>query len=136
MRKILFSMFILTLFLSGCLSSDDLPLEEPTEVVEVHRFSHQFWNEAPMGAGNTTTMNASGMFQFNLRTYFHDEGNLTMTLKMGNETLYSEVFHNSTVYREIPVYRGCELSLLAVGYHNQTMTPIGDFYSLSGSILN
>jgi hypothetical protein len=73
--------FILLLFLSGCMSSAQ-QVENNTEI-ETERFVHsyQFWNEYPVGTGNITVINQTGILSIEMRSGFiEDAGYVSLSI--------------------------------------------------------
>lgn len=97
--------------------------------------AYQFWNENPMGMGNTTLLNESGLLHLEIKNFFHDIGNLTITVLMDDEIIFKETFRNETAWRSISVSQGMIMQTIAdSGYHDPEETPIGDFYVVYAKI--
>jgi len=81
--------------------------------------AYQFWNENPMGMGNTTLLNESGLLHLEINNFFHDIGNLTITVLMDDEIIFKETFRNETALRSISVSQGRSMQTIAdSGYHD------------------
>ena len=98
---------ILTMMLSGCLSSAE-PSSEPVEpemeiIMENETHSYQFWNLQPMSVANNTEyeVNGSVWVMANWTWVFHEpvlweQGNMTMQVLVGNES------NNTVVWESTP----------------------------------
>jgi len=143
MAKTVFSMALILLLVSifsGAwmpTSTEETLSQESSNLSLADEFIHsyQFWNEYPMGMGNTTEVNQSGLLHLEARAWFHDEGNLTISVLMGDEVVFTETFRNATIYRVVPVATGMTVSTTASsGSHNVSSHPIGDFYTVYAEI--
>ena len=123
--------FILILFLSGCLSSAQ-NIENNTQI-ETERFvhSHQFWNEYPIGIGNTTVLNQTGLLSIEIKSGFAEkEGYVSLSISNQNESIFSVHSRNESVFYEVPVKAGMTIETLAEGNHSVEKSPIGDYYAI------
>ena len=123
--------FILLLFLSGCVSSAQ-QIENNTEI-ETERFvhSHQYWNEYPVGMGNTTVLNQTGLLSIEIRSGFiGEEGYVSLSIFNQNESIFSVDSRNESVFYEVPVKAGMTVQTLSVGNHSVAKSPIGDYYAI------
>ena len=102
------SVLLLTMMLSGCLSSSENmvePVEPEMEIItETENHSHQFMNIQPMSVANNTAyeVNGSVWVMANWTWVFHEpvlweQGNMTMQVLVGNES------NNSVVWESTPV---------------------------------
>lgn len=123
--------FILLLFLSGCMSSAQ-QVENNTEI-ETERFVHsyQFWNEYPVGTGNITVINQTGILSIEMRSGFiEDAGYVSLSIFNQNESVFSVESRNEWVFYEVPVKAGMTIETLAEGNHSVVKSPIGDYYAI------
>lgn len=112
-------------------NNEEITYETSSEFIH----AYQFWNEFPMGMGNTTMINESGLLQLEIKNFFHDAGNLTITVSMDDEIVFTETFRNQTAWRSIPVSQGMIMQTIAdSGHHDPEETPIGDFYVIHAKI--
>jgi len=114
-------------------TTDETLSQESSNLVLADEFIHsyQFWNEYPMGMGNTTQVNQSGLLHLEARAWFHADGNLTVSVLMDSEVVFTETFRNATIYRVVPVSSGMTvITTASSGSHNASIHPIGDFYTV------
>lgn len=127
MKNKLFVVFILCLFLSGCISS-----AESTQGLEVKKYdnqeriihSHQFWNEYPLSIANYTVFNHTGLLDCEIKTFNHAEGNLTVII----EGLEEMSFRNETVSMSFPITANMTMTSYSSGYHDPEIASIGDYF--------
>ena len=125
--------FLISMFLSGCISSAESSSNEGLETIKynnesriVHSF--QFWGEYPSSISNTTVFNQSGLLNCEIKVFIHDEGNLTVDIHYGNETIFNESFRNETAFFSIPVSKNMTMDSYSTGFHNPEIAPVGDFF--------
>jgi hypothetical protein len=144
MRKV-FALLIPILFLSGCLSSGESPVEiqEPTYTVQeiTDNHSYQFWNIAPMSVGNSSVVsfNETGELNFtlDLTAQFHDpvsweKGFVNYSLIHENKTIFSAYLQeglNAMYHKTISNTTGnFTIEIHSSGSDNETNNYPGDFY--------
>ena len=126
MKKLMI-LFIISLILSGCMSS-----ATPTESVEPIVYeneeriiqSYQFWNDAPMMVGQETVFNHTGLLDCELKVFNHESGNLTVTIP----EVFDEIYSNTTATFTAEVFSNDTLRATHGGFHDPEISPIGDFY--------
>ena len=134
-----FAFLVLLIFLSGCVSSAE---PTSTEGLEVKKYdneqrilhSYQFWNEYPLSVGNTTVFNESGLLGCEIKTFNHEEGNLTLHIHYDDETILNKSFRNQTAYFTISVSANMTLDSYSMGYHDPEVAPIGDYFVIDCSL--
>ena len=128
MKKLMI-LFIISLILSGCMSSAT-PTESIEEFYENEERiiqSFQFWNENPMSIGKETVFNHTGMLDCEIKVFNHDGGNLTVIIP----DVFEESYWNTTATFEAEVLANNTLRTLHGGFHDPEVSPIGDFYVVS-----
>ena len=144
MRK-LFVLLIPLILLSGCIGSADEPepIEYQPQIVQevFENTSHQYWNTAPMGMGNSSyiELNGSGNLNFtlDLSAMFHEpllweQGYVNYSIIYNNETVFSvelvngmeEMYHHNMTN----VSGNLTLQIQSTGSDNQTDDKPGDYY--------
>ncbi len=125
MKRVL---FVLILFLSGCMSSATPvdSVEEPIGYENEERIiqSYQFWNENPMSMGKETVFNETGLLDCEVKTYNHGLGNLTVIIP----DVFEETFRNTTASFQTEVLANNTMRTISGGYHDPEVSAIGDFY--------
>ena len=120
-------LFIISLILSGCMSSAT-PAEfvEPIVYENEERIiqSFQFWNEAPMMIGKETVFNHTGMLDCEVKVFNHESGNLTVIIP----DVFEENYRNESATFTAEVFSNNTLRTTHGGFHDPEVTPIGDFY--------
>ena len=126
MKKLMI-LFIISLILSGCMSSAT-PTEsfEPIVYENEERIiqSFQFWNENPMMIGKETILNHTGFLDCEVKSYNHDLGNLTVTIP----DVFEESYRNTTATFTAEISANDKLRTTHGGFHDPEVSPIGDFY--------
>jgi len=98
--------------------------------------AHQFWNELPLGMGNETVLNQTGLLKIDLKSFFRDTGSVNVSVYDGERLVFSMENSNKTMYREVFVTEGMAVQTLAEGNHSVSETPIGDLYVVHFSLFN
>ena len=151
MRK-LFVLLMPLILLSGCMGAADEPepIEYQPQIVQelFDNTSHQYWNTAPMGMGNSSyiELNGSGNLNFTLElsAMFHEpllweQGYVNYSLVYENETVFSvelvngiaqEYHHNMT-----NVSGNLTIQIQSSGSDSQTDDKPGDYYIASAYFL-
>jgi len=131
---------ILTILISVSLGAFMITEEEQEQPVlqESLSFTHayQFWNELPLGMGNETVLNQTGLLKIDLKSFFRDAGFVNVSVYDGERLVFSMENTNKTMYREVFVTEGMAVQTLAEGNHSVSETPIGDFYVVHFSLFN
>lgn len=131
--KKVFAFLVLLIFLSGCLSSAETISTEGLEVKKYENkqriiHSYQFWNENPLSAGNTTVFNESGLLECEIKTFNHEEGNLTLHIHYDEETILNKSYRNQTAYIKVSISANMTMDSYSSGYHDPEVAPIGDYF--------
>tara|TARA_B110000444_G_scaffold259286_1_gene302539 strand:- start:188 stop:589 length:402 start_codon:yes stop_codon:yes gene_type:complete len=127
--KQLMTFLIISLFLSGCMSSatpvesDSITYENEERIIQ----SYQFWNENPMSIGKETVFNHTGMLDCDIKVFNHDGGNLTVIIP----DVFEESYGNTTATFTAEITANNTLRTLHGGFHDPEASPIGDFYVVS-----
>ena len=123
--KQLMTFLIISLFLSGCMSSAT-PAESVEPIINEERIiqSFQFWNEAPMMIGKETVFNHTGMLDCEVKVFNHESGNLTVIIP----DIFEENYRNESATFTAEVFSNNTLRTTHGGFHDPEVTPIGDFY--------
>lgn len=115
---------ILTILVSVSLGTFMITEEEKEQPVLQESVSfihaHQFWNELPMGTGNQTTINQTGMLKIELSSFFEEDGYVNITIGE-----YSFQQTTGITHHTISVSEGTEILTLAEG---NSSAALGDFY--------
>jgi hypothetical protein len=129
---------ILTILVSVSLGAFMITEEEQPVLQESVSFihAHQFWNELPLGMGNETVLNQTGLLKIDLKSFFRDAGSVNVSVYDGERLVFSMENTNKTMYREVFVTEGMAVQTLAEGNHSVSETPIGDFYVVHFSLFN
>ena len=120
-------LFVISLFLSGCITkAESTSNEEPIAFENEERIiqSYQFWNENPMSIGKETVFDQTGLLDCLVKTYNHNEGNMTITIP----DIFEETFRNTTATFQTDVLANNTMRTTSSGYHDPEVSPIGDFY--------
>ena len=151
MRKV-FALLMPLILLSGCMGAADEAeaIEYQPQIVQelFDNTSHQYWNTAPMGMGNSSyiELNGSGNLNFTLElsAMFHEpllweQGYVNYSLVYENETVFSvelvngiaqEYHHNMT-----NVSGNLTIQIQSSGSDSQTDDKPGDYYIASAYFL-
>ena len=123
--KQLMTFLIISLFLSGCMSSAT-PAEPIEPIINEERIiqSFQFWNEAPMMIGKETVFNHTGMLDCEVKVFNHESGNLTVIIP----DVFEENYRNESATFTAEVLKNNTLRTTHGGFHDPEVTSIGDFY--------
>jgi hypothetical protein len=136
-------LLIITILLSGCLSTADTTADKPyiPQIVEQNweNNSYQFWNIAPMSMGNQTTVsfNQTGnvTVTVHLEVFFHDpilwaQGYLNYSLINENETVFTHELSDDKAFFEISIANVSNLTIqiMASGSDNATDGQPGDWF--------
>jgi hypothetical protein len=125
--KQLMTFLIISLFLSGCMSSAT-PAEpiEPIVYENEERIiqSYQFWNNAPMMVGKETVFNNTGLLDCEVKVFNHGFGNLTVSIP----DVFEENYSNELATFTAEVLTNNTLRTTHGGFHDPEVTSIGDFY--------
>jgi len=97
--------------------------------------AHQFWNELPIGMGNETIINQTGLLKIEAYSFFAENGSVNISIYDGDDLIFSLENSNKTMYREVFVTEGMAVQTLAEGSHSAFKTPIGDFYVVRFSLI-
>ena len=131
---------ILTILVSVSLGAFMITEDEQEQPVLQESVSfihaHQFWNELPLGMGNETVLNQTGLLKIDLKSFFRDTGSVNVSVYDGERLVFSMENTNKTMYREVFVTEGMAVQTLAEGNHSVSETPIGDFYVVHFSLFN
>lgn len=130
---------ILTILVSVSLGAFMVAEEEKEQPVPQESISflhaHQFWNELPIGMGNETIINQTGLLKIEAYSFFAENGSVNISIYDGDDLIFSLENSNKTIYSEVFVTEGMAVQTLAEGGHSASKIPIGDFYVVRFSLI-
>ena len=141
----LFALLMPLILLSGCMGAADEPepIEYQPQIVQevFENTSHQYWNTAPMGMGNSSyiELNGSGNLNFtlDLSAMFHEpllweQGSVNYSLVYENETVFSvelvDAMEEMYYLNMTNVSGNLTIQIQSAGSDNPTDDKPGDYY--------
>jgi hypothetical protein len=125
------------LLLSGCVSSAKTIGNDVVINVEGDEKSyiqaHQFWNEYPLGMGNTTTIdfnNSVDLF-LDVSVYTNHNYSTTIIIDSLNMTHYTENFTTGQYFIHQRIsgnYSAVNIHTMSYGHYNESEDSVGDFF--------